>query len=183
MKKILVLFFNVSIIFVVCGLATIGWATPIRMNFTAIGFTSLSNTPPPTDPVVGAIEWDAASVDATIDSLTSITMIIDGHTYDIADVGFESPSTIITDFNIIGGIEGGIFGIGSGTDDFWIFWNKNTLQPLQLTYTSSKTNNDIWTTLTFDDFSIKIVPVPTTILLLGSGLVGLVGFRKRFYKS
>lgn len=157
-------------------------AIPIEVNFIAEDFTlsphsSPFPTDPPTDPVMGTIIYEAASVTANIDSLTSIDLIIDGHHYSISEIGFISPFPSAR--QKIGGTLTEVNGIFSGTDDFWIDWFQDTLIPIWFYYTSSSIEG-IWFSTTFSSFSVETVPEPATMLLLASGLLGLLGFRRKF---
>jgi hypothetical protein len=154
-------------------------AIPIEVDFTAGDFTPSPASPPtipPTDPVIGTIIYEAASITANIDSLTSINLIIGGHNYLINEIGYISP---FFGRQKIGGNSAGVAGMSSGTDDFSLDWFEGTLTPMMFSYTSSL-NAGYWDSNTFSSFSVAAVPEPTTMLLLGLALVSLVGLRRKF---
>ena len=99
-------------------------AIPIEINFTAGNFKPSPASPPttpPTDPVIGTIIYEAASITANIDSLTSINLIIGGHTYLINEIGY---SLLFLPRQKIGGNSAGVAGMSSGTMTFLLIGSK-----------------------------------------------------------
>jgi len=151
-------------------------AIPIELSFTVAGFPVSA----PTDPVTGTIVYEAASLGATVDSLTSISLTLDGYTYGVGELGFTSSGS--TDF--IGGSLNGVQTIFSATNDFLIRFNRDAQTGFDFIYSSASINN-IWSSAQFTSFSmteLSQVPEPTTVALLSLGLVGF-GFTRRKMKA
>lgn len=156
--------------------ATATHAIPITVAFTATGFVPLiGSTPAPDDPVSGTLVYDAASVNSPINSLTSISLTINGHTYGLSEIGF------LTDFGLgeIGGLIDGVNGSGNFEDDFLILWERATLTPLLFLYATAN-SGEIWTTSNFSQFSVTASPVPepATLALLALCLLSVTAARK-----
>ena len=150
-------------------------ASPILIEFTATGFTNLIDaTPPPADPVSGAIVYNAASTTAPIDSLASISLSIAGHTYLLDEVGFIPDPAI----GLVGGTIDGVGGSGNFEDDFLLLWELATGTPLLFLYASAGLSG-IWLTSTFPEFSVSVVPVPepNSSALVALALLALLAAR------
>jgi hypothetical protein len=146
------------------------------ITFTAAEFTNLvDSTPAPEDPVSGTIVYDAASLNAPINSLTSISLSIAGHTYALGEVGFLSDSGI----GYVGGLIDGVTGSGNFENDFLIVWDMLALVPLQFLY-ATEDSSGIWYTLAFSQFTVTDASVrePNTIFLLVLGFLGLITARQ-----
>ena len=104
-------------------------AVPITAQFVVGDFTDLTA---PTDPVTGSIVWEAASPYDPIESLTSIDLTIAGHAYTLGEIGFLSPGTT----NIVGGTVDGVDWITTRKNDFYLFWDRETLAPIYFAYTT-----------------------------------------------
>jgi len=124
-------------------------AIPITVNFAAYDFLN----GPPTDPVVGTIVYEASDEYAVIDSLTSISMMIDGHNYTLPEIDFVSPWGGAWQM-VHGALNGGA--VQTGTSDFILLWNMVTLIPDSFYYVTSSTN---YTHSTFKSLGV-LFPAP-----------------------
>jgi hypothetical protein len=169
-----------SLIALMASVCTGGAAT-FRLDFTTSNFQGVFGSEPvPTDPVTGTIVWEAGGIREPIQSFDSIHLILDGHTYDVSEIGYVREDFPYAGIELIGGTLNGD-GIAESTDDFWVRWDRNSLTPFDFSYSSSQTHG-IWTSSMFDPgtftaFSIVEVPEPGTGVLAVS-IVIVVGLRR-----
>jgi hypothetical protein len=161
------------------GIIKTAAAIPIAVSFTAVGFTCFGpgltcNTPPPADPIVGSIVYDAASTTADINSLISVRLTIGSHDYSVNEVGFLDNH--VFDQRIIGGLINGVSGVSSGTNDFRLQWSEMTLQPQDFAYATSSTSGLYFET-NFTQFTVtqaSAVPEPSGLPFLLMGVAGMI---------
>ena len=147
-------------------------AVPITVQFTADTFFV------PHSPVTGTVVYDAASTTDLIDSLISIDLNIDGHTYSLGEVGF---APLGTDTQQIYGLLNGTSTVIS-SDDFSLTWELTTLIPEFFFFTTAS-STETWVASQdgFTQFSVtgpSAVAEPSTLSLFAAGLIAL-GFMRR----
>ncbi len=160
-------------------------ATPYRIDFVFDQFDSIipNGESAPYDLITGSISYDADGVDRAWNQLLAIDLMIGTHEYRmeealISDAGVEM--YVYADM-------GNGHEMVRGTDDFFIAVGYLG-GPLfnGMAYTTAGVEGS-WNTMSARVFELSEisgapVPEPTTMFLFGSGLVGLVGFRKKFKK-
>jgi hypothetical protein len=140
-------------------------ANTFAIQLTASDFVNLSDNgvAAPTDPLTGVITYEATGINNPILAFDSINLTIDGHSYAPTDLGFFEDG--VSPIDQIGAVSGGVTAIYSRTDDFTFLWNRNTLAPFQILYTSAK-RDGIFLSTTFTSSSVvTAVPEPSTMAL------------------
>ena len=150
-------------------------ADTFTMQFTASDFMNLAGNgvAPPTDPLTGIITYEAAGINDPILSFDSVNLTIDGHSYAPGDFGFYTDNS--SPAEQVGVLTGGVTVINNHTDDFTIVWNWQTMNPVEVLYSSSQ-RDGIFLSTTFSNTSIvPVTPAPepssTALFFLAGGLV------------
>jgi MYXO-CTERM domain-containing protein len=145
-------------------------AAPYRFDFSANKFTSHHGYAVPQDSVSGSIVFNAASLGAAVDSISSVNLMINGHNYTADEIGSESWAAGY----IFGGIDNGPTGMLFASDDFWVYTDFNLSN--QFAYTTDG-GRDYWSSPM--SYSITQVPEPASAALALIGLAALAGVRRR----
>jgi hypothetical protein len=152
-------------------------ADTFAIQFTASDFVNLSDNgvAAPTDPLTGVITYEATGINNPILAFDSINLTIDGHSYAPTDLGFFEDG--VSPIDQIGAVSGGVTAIYSRTDDFTFLWNRNTLAPFQILYSSSQRDGIFLSTTFTSSTVVTAVPEPSVTalcFLAGGALLPMV---------
>ena len=150
---------------------TPAFAIPVTLSFTVSGFTPAG----PTDPVTGSFVYDAPSVTSAPNSLTSVDLTIDGHTYALDEVGFDSTA--------FGGVINTVDVVVPNTNDFFLVWNPSSSTPNAFDYAVPGISGHSFISTTFTRFSVTTAtPAPEAstwaMMLIGYAGLGYAGYRR-----
>jgi hypothetical protein len=147
-------------------------ALPVTVSFVATDFVpDIGSTPSRVSQVSGSIVYDAASVTAPINSLTSINLSIDGHSYSIGEVGFENYTNVV----YIGGLISSVRSLVPGSNDFFLSYELSPATGFSFVYSTRNSSAAVWEATRFVALSItsaatEVATVPT---LSGYGVIML----------
>lgn len=142
-----------------------------EINFSFSNFEIAVNSDPvPQDPVSGKLFFEADSIASEVTSVVGVDLEVDGKGYSVPEVAFDNGRYRGgQNESIIGGALFGADGMPFvGTDDFWIIWDRDSLQGLEFSYQNS-TSSSRWVSSTVGAFSITqvtAIPEPSSLLYL-----------------
>jgi hypothetical protein len=125
---------------------------------SAIPLGVMSGTAPVQDQIAGSIMFEAASLTADVDAITSVDLMIGAHRYTVAEVGGQR----LVDGYMFGALLNGIGGGAPGTDDFTL-----AARDFPMLFFATASVNDFWAAPSVS-FTYSAVPVPEPV---SSGLV------------
>jgi hypothetical protein len=146
-------------------------AVTVELDFTASGYLPGA----PNDPVIGVITYQANSLGANINSLSSISLTVGSHTYALSELGFQQD--FVPGFAEIGGLINGLNTIHALTDDFFLIFNyTQTSGALTGNLGYSTSTRDVVFNGTASSYVLSEVattPLPGALPLFASGLGAL----------
>lgn len=190
MKKRSILFFLVLTTMLVC-LPFSARASMVTYNLSASGFTPLYGGSAPIDPLTGVLTinytgTDITGVSLTLNNLAIATTSTLAFTQTYYEYWFGKYSAV--GIGYIVGDGDTIDGINSGTNDISLSFqitdsniaNSSDYNSFFMAYANG--TGGYWTTTTASLTPVTPTPIPAAAWLLGSGLLGLFGVRRRLIK-
>lgn len=165
--------FIAVVVFLACSAAQAGVVT---LDFTAsnLGQWTFNGYTPIAGSVTGQFKYVSAAIDAPIESLVSVDLLIGGHQYTTDELSFDNSRM---DYLAIGAASD-VFSMSPGTNDFWFIFGPDIDFSFATTFDEDPTTAGYATSnATFA--ADNTVPEPATWGLLAFGLVALAAFRKK----
>lgn len=151
-----------------------------KFDFSATGAWIGSHVKPSADSQVsGSFIFTAASVGDTPTTIDAVSLVLDGHSFGLADVGFRPWGYRSL---LAGGTHNGVNAMAGGTNDFSLHLNLYENEGT-FSYTSEVHPSRIWdsTSFTYSYTPLATVPEADTyaMLLAGLGVMGLLARRRK----
>lgn len=174
--------------FIMSTMTSSASAVTMRLEFDASDFyDGVGSTEPPTNHVHGVFTYRLRADGYTIDSVSSVSLTIDTHTYSVAEVGSLSHGH--ETFDLIGGLAGTFMNtdpnvVGIGENDFWVMFERSPPfgSLLSMIYATS-TSGGIYVARasSYEITELSEVPLPPALPLFATalGVMGLLGWSRK----
>jgi hypothetical protein len=164
--------FIAALVLLACSAAQAGLVT---LDFTAssLGQWTFNGYTPVPGSVTGQFKYLSAGLDAPIESLVSVDLLIGGHQYTTDELSFDNSRT---GYLAIGAATD-VFAASPGSNDFWFIFGPDFDFAYSTTFDDYLTTADSVTSNAV--FAENAVPEPATWGLMALGLAALAASRKQ----
>lgn len=158
--------------------SAVAQAEQYKFDFSATGAWITSHQKPsPDSEVSGSLIFTAASLHDTPTSVDAVSMVLDGHSYSLSEIGMSGYG--YGTLSLYGTLFGS--GMGSGMTDFYIYANSYASDGI-LSFASPSHSSSFWESTSFTSTYTPLAAVPEAdtyaMLLAGLGLIGVLARRR-----